>query len=126
MGLGTNNENCKTEFVEAMRPIAGDNVEVEQVQANLGALGLAVHRIITMHAEAVSDETTDEAFWHWVTEVNDWLAALAAWQQGVAQTFADWSPTQPEEETLKNNLTTVPSPGSPPSFTPKSLMGKIR
>lgn len=125
MGLGTDNETCKTEFVEAMRPIAGDNVEVAEVQANLGALGQAVYRIATVHAETVSDETTDATFWQWVADVNAWLSALADWQQDVAQAFANWAPTQPAEQALKTNLVAAPDPGSPPTLTPTNSRGRI-
>jgi len=132
MGLGPDNTICKTEFVEAMRarleaeePGLGANVDDPSVQENLGALGQAVFQIATVHAEMVSDGVTDAAFWQWIIDANAWLSALATWQQGIAQAFVDWMPTQPAEQALRADLIAVPSPGSPPVFTPTNLRGKI-
>lgn len=132
MGLGPDNGICKTEFVEAMRarliaddPKAGDNVDREDVQKNLGALGLAVYRIATVHAETNSDAATDAAFWQWVSDVNAWLSKLSTWQKGVAQAFAAWTPTLPAEQALKTALIAVSDPGSPPASAPTALKGEI-
>ncbi|MBV7328175.1 hypothetical protein KFU94_07920 [Chloroflexi bacterium TSY] len=132
MGLGNDNTISKTEFVDAMRVRLeaeqsglGANVDDPSVQENLGALGQAVFRIATVHAETFSDGGTDDAFWQWITDVNAWLSGLATWQQGVAQAFDDWAPTQPAEQALKDKLIAVPSPGSPPMQPPTNLRGKI-
>lgn len=133
MGLGTDNTICKTEFIEAMRERLeaeeaglGANVDKPAVQKNLGAMGLAIYRIATMHAETVSGLSTDQSFWKWVADVNSWLLELENWRQGMAQAFANWSPTLPAEQALKAALMAMPSPGSPPAQAPTDLKGKIK
>ncbi|KAM3090254.1 hypothetical protein ACKFKG_30145 [Phormidesmis sp. 146-35] len=126
MSLGTNNATCKTEFKEAMRPIAGANVDRPDVDPNFGALGQAVFRIATIHAETNSDPSLDPAFWQWVSETNVWLQSLSTWQRGVAQAFTNWAPTQLAEQNLKAALTAVPQPGNPPSTAPNVLRGEIQ
>jgi hypothetical protein len=106
-------------------PGAGANVDQPAIQANLGALGLAVYRIATVHAETVSDAATDAAFWQWVADVQAWLAALSAWQNSVAQAFAAWAPTVPAERTLQAKLTQSPAPGAPPVLAPTALQGRL-
>ena len=132
MGLGSDEETCKNEFIEAMRarleaeePGSGANVDEPAVQENLGALGLAVFSILTVHAETISNLSTDNDFWQWVADVNTWLSELENWQQGVAQAFASWTPVQPAEQDLKTALLAVPSPGSAPTQAPTTLKGKI-
>ena len=132
MGLGPDNEICKTEFVEAMRarleaetPGSGINVDRDDVKPNLAALGLAVYRIATVHADTISDSTTDATFWQWVSDVNAWLSKLSTWQKGVAQAFAAWTPTLPAEQALKTALIAVADPGSPPASAPTALKGEI-
>jgi hypothetical protein len=123
---------AKKEFIEAMRVRLeakqsglGKNVDLPDVQDNLGALGQAVYRIATVFAETRSDATTDSAFWQWVGQVNDWLADLRAWQQGVADAFATWVPENSSEQQLKKAIQTVPDPGAPPALAPTKLMGKV-
>jgi hypothetical protein len=132
MGLGPDREICKTEFVEAMRarliaedPSAGANVDTPPIQANFGALGQAIYRIATVHAETASDAASDAAFWQWVSDVNAWLAALSNWQNGVALAFAAWAPTLPAEQALRAALTAVAGPGVLPAVTPTGLRGRI-
>lgn len=133
MGLGPDREISKNEFIEAMRdrleaeePGLGANVDKPSVQENLGALGQAVYRIITVHAETESNSSTDEDFWQWVADVNTWLSKLENWQKGVAQAFADWTPTNLNDQALKDAITTLPSPGSSPGLTSGILKGKIK
>ena len=133
MGLGQNNEICKQTFVETMRARLeaeksgqGASVDDPKVQANLGALGEAIYQIATVHAETVTDELTDQAFWQWVTEVSAWLTELAEWQQSVDKAFAAWAPVTPTEVALKDALTKAPHPGLPPVQVPTALKGKIR
>jgi hypothetical protein len=118
MGLGSDHATAATEFVEAMRPIAGDNVDLAPVQANLGALGLAVYRTLTVDAETVADGTSDAAFWQWV-------AAVQAWMTAVTQAIAAWVPATAPELALKAALTAVPGPGAPPNSAPTSVTGRI-
>lgn len=132
MALGSDNAIAKTEFVEAMRqrledekPGLGANVDEDGVQKNLGALGEAVFRIATVRAETVSDSTMDSAFWKWIADVNLWLSALSAWQQGVATAFSNWTPAQQPEKDLKNAITGLQAPGSPPLSGPSKIRGKI-
>ena len=132
MSLGADNTICRTEFVEAMRarliaddPSAGANVDQPAIQANLGALGLAVYRIATVHTETLSDAGTDAAFWQWVADVQAWLAALSDWQSSVAQTFDAWAPTQAAEQILRAALKQIPAPGAPPALAPTALQGRL-
>lgn len=132
MGLGSDKEISKLEFIEAMRrrleeekPGLGANVDESGVQKNMGALGEAVFRIVTVHAETVSSTDTDSAFWQWVSDVNAWLAKVAAWQQGIAQAFTSWTPTLTAEQNLRTAVTALPSPGSPPSTSPVKVQGKV-
>ena len=118
MSLGADNTICKKEFVEAMRPIAGNNVDLPQVNANFGALGQAVYNIAALDAETTSDKTLDAAFWQWV-------AALDAWQQGMVHAFSNWQPTQPEGLALKAAILAVPTPQSTAAPAPGGLKGKI-
>lgn len=119
MSLGPDNTICKKEFVEAMRPIAGNNVDLPQINPNFGALGLAIYNIATIDAETTSDKTIDAAFWQWV-------AALDAWQQGVVQAFSNWQPTQPDGQALKAAILAVPTPQSASAPAPTGLKGKIK
>ncbi len=114
MSLGPDHHIAKQAFVDAMRPIAGDNVNVEQVQANLGALGAAVYEIATAHAETLSSPNTDADFWQWIAAVQDWMVAVAAWQNSVHQSLSLLDP----------GLTaTVPEPPLAP--VPTRMQGQI-
>ena len=108
MSLGADNAVCKQEFVEAMRPIAGDNVDLPQVQDNLGALGTAVFRISTLRATTVSDAGADAAFWAWVS-------ALAAWQLGVVAAVTAWTPVTAPEQSLRTALLALAAVPTPPT-----------
>jgi hypothetical protein len=114
MTLGADNTICKKEYVDAMRPIAGDNVDLPQIQDNLGALGTAVFRVATVHATTVSNAASDAAFWAWV-------GAIAAWQTGVVAAVTAWAPTAPAEQALRTALLAIPAP--PPA--PTSQSGRI-
>lgn len=119
--------NCMQAFVDAMSPIAGDNVKLDPVQKNLGALGGAVLQIATVYAETVSDVNFDPTgFWQWITAVENWLLALSSWQQGVVQAFNNYTPTLPAEQNLRTALLGVTPPGSPPASAPTAMKGKIR
>jgi hypothetical protein len=118
MGLGSDHTTAATEFVEAMRPIAKDNVDLKEVRRNLDALGLAVYRTLTVDAETVSDSASDAAFWQWV-------AAVQAWITAVTQAITTWTPSTPSEVALKTALTAVPGPGAPPASAPTSARGRI-
>lgn len=125
--------NVKDEFVEAMRvrleadqPGAGENASHPEVQKNLDALGWAVIRTLTEHAEPFSNASNDAAFWNWVTAVNAWLNALAAWQTGVTNAFKNWTTATTAEANLKNAVINVTVPGAPPAVAPASLKGKVR
>lgn len=107
--------NCKQAFVDAMSPIAGDNVKLDPVQANLGALGGAVLQIATVYATTVSNVNFDPTFWQWI-------AALDAWQKGVVQAFNNWHPVQPDGQALKTAVLAVTTP--PPA--PIVMEGGIR
>jgi hypothetical protein len=108
MTLGADNAICKQEFVDAMRPIAGDNVDIPQIQDNLGALGTAVFRISTVQATTVSDAAADAAFWAWVS-------GIAAWQSGVAAAVTGWTPATAPEQALRTALLAIPSPPAAPT-----------
>ncbi|MFF0445268.1 hypothetical protein ACFYT4_02420 [Streptomyces sp. NPDC004609] len=108
MGLGPDQTVTAGEFVEAMRPIAGDNVDLAQVQANLGALGLAVYRTLTVNADASSDPACDTAFWQWVTEVQTWI-------DGVTAAIDTWAAVTAPEAALKAALAAVPAPSGAPA-----------
>lgn len=132
MGLGPNKEIAKQEFIAAMRARLeaqetglGANVDDPSVSANLGALGEAVYKIATVHAETRSDATADSAFWQWVGDVDNWLQDLATWQQGVTQAFADWAAAGAPNQGLKADIAALSGPGAPPS-PPTSLKGKIK
>ena len=132
MGLGPDKEISKTEFIEAMRarletqePGLGDNVDDPSVSANLGALGEAVYKIATVHAETYSNATDDIEFWQWVEDVDEWLHDLADWQQGVTQAFSDWAAAGAANISLKSDITSLSAPGSLPT-PPTFLKGRIK
>ncbi|KUJ69070.1 hypothetical protein ACZ90_14615 [Streptomyces albus subsp. albus] len=108
MGLGPDQTITTAQFVEAMRPIAGDNVDLAQVRANLDALGLAVYRTLTVNAKASSDSSGDAAFWQWVAEVQRWI-------DGVSAAIQTWAAATPSEAALKAALAAVPVPAAAPS-----------
>lgn len=123
----------KEEFVEAMaarleadQPGSGENARHPEVQKNFDALGLAVMRTLTEHAEPFSDSATDAAFWNWAAGVNAWLKALADWQTGVTNAFKNWTPATAAETNLKNAVVAVKAPGPPPAAAPAGLKGKVR
>jgi hypothetical protein len=115
VALGPDHTGVAAQFVEAMRPIAGDNVDLPPVQANLAALGLAVHRTLTADAETRSVAADDPAFWEWVKAMRTWVAATSA-------AFAAWTPTTPAETALKTALGLIPVPPAAPT----ALKGRIR
>lgn len=115
MGLGTDNTICKQELLDAMRPLAGENLERDDVQANLGALGQALFRIVHEHAETSSNKILDNVFWTWVEYVD---VVLATWRQA----FTNWAPTQPAEQALKASLLNT-LPARPPR--PTALKGDV-
>lgn len=132
MALGSDNTICKNELIEAMRarltaddPATAAGVDREDVRKNFSALGEAVYRIVTVRADTVSDSASDAAFWQWIADAQAWLEALAAWQQGVAEAFAAWTPTQAAEQTLKAAVKALPSPGTPPAGAPATAKGRI-
>lgn len=132
MGLGNDKTIAKNEFVSAMRarlesdqPGLGANVDDPSVNANLGALGEAVYRIATVHAETRSDAAADSAFWQWVTDVDEWLHDLAAWRQGVTKAFADWTAAGAADQKLKADIAALNAPGSLPG-PPTFMKGKIK
>ncbi|SRR6266446_4664818 len=125
MSLGPDNTICKKEFTDAMRarleadkPGSGSNVDLPDVQKNFGALGQAIYNIATRDADTTSNANIDPAFWKWV-------AALDAWQKGVAQAFTNWQPTQPDGQALKTAILTVPTPQSTSAPAPTTVKGKI-
>ncbi len=132
MGLGTDHTICKTEFVEAMRarlasdrPELGDTVDKPGAQKNLGAFGLAVYRIATSHAEVVSEADTDAQFWQWFESLENWASEISDWQRSLVKVFANWEPSQPADEALKEAILRLPNPGAPPR-PPHSLTGRIQ
>ena len=108
MTLGADNAICKQEYVDAMRPIAGGNVDLPQIQDNLGALGTAVFRVATVHATTISTAASDAAFWAWV-------AGIAAWRAGVITAVNAWTPTTPAEQALRTALLAIPAPPAAPT-----------
>jgi hypothetical protein len=132
MSLGLDKTIAATEFVEAMRarlvaqnPTLGPNVDDPAVRPNLEALGQAVFKIATVHAETVANGASDAQFWAWVAGVQAWVTDLAAWQTGVRAAFNAWTPAQPAEQTLKAALLAVPDPPAPPAAAPTALRGTI-
>jgi hypothetical protein len=121
VALGSDPAGVATQFVEAMRPIAGDNVDLPQVQANLAALGLAVHRTLAVQQEGTafavtySDIQEDPDFWAWVRAMQKWVAASST-------AFAAWTPTTPAEVALKAALVAT----APPAAAPESVQGRLR
>ncbi|MGW4229494.1 hypothetical protein ACWEF9_09465 [Streptomyces sp. NPDC004980] len=114
MALGPDQTQTAAQFVEAMRPIAGDNVDLAQIRANLDALGLAVYRTLTVDAEAASDASQDADFWRWVADVQTWI-------NGVNRAIADWAAATPPELALKTALGEAPAP----QRAPVSVKGRI-
>ncbi|MFI6289872.1 hypothetical protein ACIBCM_34940 [Streptomyces sp. NPDC051018] len=108
MGLGPDQTVTAEEFVEAMRPIAGDNVDLQQVRANLSALGLAVYRTLTVNTDATSDPASDTDFWRWVGEVQTWI-------DGVGTAIDTWAAATAPEAALKAALAAVPAPSAAPN-----------
>lgn len=130
-GLGADHTLCKQEFVEAMRKrlnddnLPGSNVDDPSVNKNLAALGQAVFRIATVHAQVTSNAGADAAYWQWVADVAAWLAALRAWQTGITAAFTAWVPGTPPDVALKTALLAVPAPGAPPAAAPATLTGRL-
>ncbi|MFC0597821.1 hypothetical protein [Streptomyces palmae] len=108
MGLGPDQRTTAAQFVEAMRPIAGDNVDLAAVRANLDALGLAVYRTLTKDATVSSDADCDAALWQWVAEVQTWI-------EGVSAAVQSWAAATPSEAALKAALIAVPVPAAAPA-----------
>jgi hypothetical protein len=128
MTLGTDQDAvCGPEFVHAMRPIAGANVDIEAVRNNLHALGLAVYRIATVHAQTLSDEDADGGdFWGWIEDVQAWIEGIAGWQAGVKAAIDAWAPTTPAEQGVRAALRAVAAPPDAPDAAPTELRGVIR
>lgn len=142
-GLGPDYTVCKQQFIAAVQdqivadllaanpddPEAQQKAEAKtqtpSIQNSFTPLADAVFRIVTVHAQVSSDSAVDAAFWQWVADVQSWLSALAAWQEGIAQAFAAWAPTQPAEQELQTALLRVASPGPAPAMAPVSLRGRI-
>src|ERR1700754_2649318 len=115
MPLGDDStEFCGPAFAEAMRPIAGDNVDLEAVRNNLNALGEAVYQLATTHAEPYSDANLDAAFWAWAGTLQTCVAGLLAWQAGVTAAVTAWTPATPPEQGLKSALVAIPAPKPAP------------
>ena len=131
MSLGPDNVICKDEFVEAMRQrldadgLPGTNVDRPDVNKNLAALGQAIFRIATVHAQTTSSAAQDAAFWAWIAGVGVWLAAVDAWQNGVTAAFTAWVPATPAETALRTAVLAVPVPGVPPAPAPTTLTGRV-
>lgn len=133
MALGADKTIAKTEFIEAMRQRLeaqqagmGANVDQPDVQENLGALGQAVFRIATVHAETTSSSTQDAQFWQWVADVNDWLDDMATWQAAVRTAFNNWTPNGASEVALRNAMLALTSPPAPPVSAPINLRGRVQ
>jgi hypothetical protein len=133
MSLGSNHETCTGELVEAMRarldtedPPAGENVDKPQVRKNFEALGEAVHQILTVRAETISQAPQDASFWAWIAAVTGYLAALGSWQQGVRQAVQAWTPADAPGQQLKAAILALPVPGAAPGPAPTGLTGKLR
>lgn len=132
MSLGSNNAVSKSEFVEAMRnlleskqPGSGANVDKPDVNDNLGALGTAVFRIATVHAEVVADAGVDVEFFTWVNAVNTWLNDLRDWQQHLVTQFQHWAPVTVPEQNFRTGVLGITDPGEPPATPPSILTGRI-
>ena len=131
MSLGADNVVCKNEFVDAMRErlnadgLPGSNVDLPDVNKNLAALGQAVFRIATVHAQTTSSAAQDAAFWTWIAGVAAWLTAVDAWQNGVTTAFTTWVPAPAAETALRTAVLAVPAPGAPPAPVPTSLAGRV-
>ena len=132
MSLGSNNAVSKTEFIEAMRAVleakqagSGANVDKPDVSDNLGALGTAVYRINTVHAEVVADAAQDADFFNWINQVNTWLNNLRHWQQSLITQFNHWSPTTPAEQNFRNAVLGIADPGNPPAVAPSEVNSRI-
>jgi hypothetical protein len=137
-GLGENSDTCIGEVIEAMRsqiigeapdPGAGQalaaNLESPVVRRNLAPVGEAVYRILTLHARPVSDASTDPAFWGWITDVQERVRALAAWQEAIAEAFGSWAPASASDQALKEAVTTLPAPSPAPTPAPEAVAGEI-
>jgi hypothetical protein len=131
VSLGADNVICKNEFVEAMRQrlnadgLPGTNVDLPEVNKNLAALGQAIFRIATVHAQTTSGAAQDAAFWTWIAGVAAWLTAVDAWQNGVTAAFTAWAPATAPETALRTALLAVPAPGAPPAPAPTTLGGRV-
>jgi hypothetical protein len=132
MGLGPDKEISKSEFIEAMRARLeaeqsgwGKNVDQPSVADNLGALGEAVFKILTIHAETISNSSKETIFWQWVSEINAWLSSVRKWQKGIAGAFQNWAPVSTEGKNLKNAINAISDPGDPPLNAPNRMKGKI-
>jgi hypothetical protein len=124
MGLGIIEDGIpKQELIDAMKKLPDTNVD-EAVEKNLGALGEAIYRIATVHAQTISDQSIDNNFWKWVADVNVWLGELEKWQTAIVKAFEDWIPTNPADLDLQTAVKAVSSPGSLPA-APTQLKGKI-
>jgi hypothetical protein len=140
-GLGLTSDTCVSEVIEAMRkqilaepdpedPTSGqalaENLARPEVRRNLAPLGEAVYRILTEHARPVTDATTDPAFWSWVAETQARVVALGAWQRGVVQAFANWTPVAASDKQLKQAIAALAPPSESAPAAPSALGGEIR
>ena len=130
---------CQQAFVESMRDRleggdsgerdAASNLEGVAVRANLGALGDAVHRIVSEHTVVRADADLDPVFWSFLEHVLASLRRLEARQRHLVSAFAAWQPTLPAEQELKTRLLTLaelPEPPALPDSVPGSLRGGLR
>jgi hypothetical protein len=137
-GLGATNEACVAEVIDAMRtrviadaPDAATgqqlarNLDQPEVQRNLAPIGDAVFRILTLRAQPVADATTDPAFWQWVADVHTRVAAIEAWQQGLAAAFTAWTPASPADLALKQAVLHLPAPAAGRPAVPTSVVGEV-
>jgi hypothetical protein len=127
--MALDRQKVKDEFVEAMRTRLGpngNNVDDAEVQQNFDALGWGVIRTLTQHAETLSGAEGGADLLAWAADVNKWLAALAAWQQGVTTAFSNWAPATGPEKTFRNAVLNVTVPGAPPASALTGLKGRIK
>ena len=69
MSLGADQTVCLTELQNALRPIVGDAVDSSPTKDNLGALALAIYKILTADAAASVDPNASAAWHTWLQAV---------------------------------------------------------
>jgi hypothetical protein len=127
MALTTDPPVCGEAFVEAMRanPLAGDNVDRDDVKPNLFALGGAVRTILVDEAEIISDAASDAAFWQWVAGLSAWAKQMEAWRSSVRAAFNDWTPADGSGKALKKAVLEASQPPAGPPAAPTRVKGRI-